>query len=264
MAMLGRSRPGGSLASDSLPGQRPTRRYADQGLLEDGVEGHLVLFDGQIAMCRTPVQIDEVRRKLGSIQFGGGARLYDAIADTCTNLSSRSGDPESPRRAIFLVPTGLDYRIENLSRLSQHDLASAEEIAVRQEVTIYTLATEISVSHMNGWAENGPTFLGVRSLLEASQFAGGQALFETSVEQSVAPLLVAIYRQLTVTVVPSRAAFQKLQPLTLKSIQKGIHVSVPAQFHLNRLDFGGINEPVLIPISPSIRSPSRRGLRNCP
>src|ERR1039458_6037172 len=135
-----------------------------QGLLEGGNEGHLVVFNDQIAMTKGTVHLPEVQRKLDSVRFQGGTRLYDAIADTCTKILSRSGNPETPRPAVFLITDGEDDA-------SEINHSKAEEIAEGEGVAIFSLQAGV-----DGPMTRAETLHSVRFLQEASHNTGGQAI----------------------------------------------------------------------------------------
>ena len=105
-----------------------------KGLLDGGSQGHLVLFNDQVAMSKHPDQLSEVQTVLDGLHFRGGTALYDAVADTCTKILSRSENPETPRRAIFLFTDGED----NSSKINHQ---RAEEIAEGEGVAIFSLET---------------------------------------------------------------------------------------------------------------------------
>jgi Mg-chelatase subunit ChlD len=190
-----------------------------QGLQEGGNEGHLVFFNSQIAMSRKPVLLPEVQTKLDSAQFLGGTSLYDAIADTCTNILDKSGNPTTPRRAIILITDGDD----DSSKIGP---IRAEEIAMREGVAIFSLVT---VSNAMYIAE---VRHGVRFLQEASQETGGQTFQTTNAGKSIPLLLKAIHEQWVLDLTPSQAPDQKLHSVTIKNSEKHIQLSVPTHVFL--------------------------------
>lgn len=200
-----------------------------QQLLDSGASGHLVVFNTQIEMSRQTVSLPAVSRKLDSVQFKGGSALFDAIGETCTKILSRSENPESPRRVIILISDGYDYRTGNLTQQSQIDAAKAEEIAEREGVAIFSLATEASIREKSEWEPPAGVPMGVRFLQDASQFTGGQAFFETEVTKGVAPVLKAVHRQWILSLAPAQGPDQKMHSLTIKNATEGLRLATPAR-----------------------------------
>jgi VWFA-related protein len=191
-----------------------------QGLLEGGNEGHLVVFNDQIAMTKGTVHLPEVQRKLDSVRFQGGTRLYDAIADTCTKILSRSGNPETPRRAVFLITDGEDDA-------SEINHSKAEEIAEGEGVAIFSLQAGV-----DGPMTRAETLHSVRFLQEASHNTGGQAIRAEKLSDGVPLLLNAIHEQWALDILPHQARDQELHSLSIKSSEKNVRLSSPAKIPL--------------------------------
>jgi hypothetical protein len=191
-----------------------------QGLLAEGNEGHLVVFNTQIQMSEKPVQLSEVQSKLDSVQFRGRTALFDAIGETCAKILSRAGNPGFPRRAIFLISDGGD----NASRIG---LAKAEKIAEEQGVAIFFLAVA-----PDPYAATPEEREGAHTTAHLAEFTGGQTLLPERLEDGVQPLLNAVHRQWVVDLLPTQAPDQKLHSLTIKSSQKNLRLSVPAHIFL--------------------------------
>jgi VWFA-related protein len=185
-----------------------------QGLLADGNQGHLVLFNTEIEMSRKPASLSEVQSKLDRIEFHGGTALYDAIGDTCVRILSRSGNPDAPRRAIILLSDG-DDDASHINRMT------VEEIAEEQGVAIFSLATSSLETASSARR-------GTEILMEASQSTGGRAIHAGKLEKGVQPLLAAIRQQWALGLVPSQTPDQKLHSLSIKSTQKDVQLSFPA------------------------------------
>jgi Mg-chelatase subunit ChlD len=79
-----------------------------QGLSTDGNRGYLVLFNVSVAISHKPLQVSEAQSVLDATKFDGGTAVYDAIEQTCIQRLSRSGNPDTPRRVILLIPDGED------------------------------------------------------------------------------------------------------------------------------------------------------------
>jgi Mg-chelatase subunit ChlD len=165
-------------------------------------------------MSKKPLQPSTVQKVLDSLKFGGWTALYDAIEDTCTQILSRLGNPDTPRRAIFLISDGND----NSSRIYP---AKALEIAEGEGVAIFTLDIEQIESH------------GERFLKEASHDTGGQAIVSKKLGDGVTPLLNAVNAQWALGIMPPQASDQKRHSLTVKTSRKDVHLSAPANifFH---------------------------------
>jgi VWFA-related protein len=185
-----------------------------QGLSTGDNQGYLVLFDIGIKMSKKPLQPSTVQKVLDSLKFGGGTALFDAIGDTCTQILSRLGNPDTPRRAIFLISDGDDNS-------SQIRLEKAEETAEKEGVAIFSL----EIVSTGG---NGEHFL-----KEASHNTGGQTIIARKLEEGVAPLLNTIHGQWVLDVVPPQYPDQKRHSLAVKTSRKDVHLSAPANIFLH-------------------------------
>ena len=101
-----------------------------QGLLEQGNEGYLLVFNEQMITSGKPLQLSEMRQALESVKPCGATAINDAIAFASQKLLDRHGNPETPRRVIFLISDGED----NASKIF---LGEAEDIAIREGVAIF-------------------------------------------------------------------------------------------------------------------------------
>lgn len=198
--------------SDSADLIRKAALQLFQGLLIDGNQGYLVLFNVSVAISRQPLQVSQAQSVLDATKFGGGTAVYDAIEQTCIQKLSRSGSPNAPRRVILLISDGED----NLSHVTH---THAEETAEKEGVAVFSLATRSSLA--------GPR--GEHFLKEVSHETGGQAINVKNLTDGVAPLLTAIEDQWALSFVPAQSLDQKLHSLDIKTSQKDIRISAPAQ-----------------------------------
>jgi von Willebrand factor type A domain len=190
-----------------------------KSLLDDGNQGHLVLFNDRVSMSKNPNPLSEVEPALDGVHFKGGTALYDALADTCTRILSRSGNPETPRRAIFLFTDGLD----NASLI---DHQKTEEIAEDEGVAIFSLQT--GFSDMSG----AEVRHAVHFLEEVSQDTGGRAIEARKMEEGVQLLLKAAHEQWVLDLAPSQTLDQKMHSFEIKSSEKNVQLSAPVQILL--------------------------------
>ena len=97
--------------------------------------GYLITYstDAEVAVNTThdPEKLLEKMRKL---KPGGGAALYDAIYQACTNRKLVKGEPIEPRRVIVVIGDGHDTA-------SKKSLDEVLELAQRNLVTIYGVST---------------------------------------------------------------------------------------------------------------------------
>jgi VWFA-related protein len=198
-----------------------------QGLLEQGNEGYLLVFNEQVITSGKPLQLSEVRQALESgvrqahecVEPCGGSAINDAIAFASKKLLNKHGNSETPRRAIFLISDGDD----NASKIY---LGEAEEIAIREGVAIFTLQA--------GDSEMGSTEARhARRFLElASLDTGGRTFRPKRLEDGVPLLLDAIHKQWALGIVPLQVPDQKLHALSIKSSEKNVQISAPARILL--------------------------------
>ena len=182
-----------------------------QTLSTDGNQGYLVLFNVSVAISARPLQLSEVRSLLDGATFGGGTALYDAIAQACVQKLSRSGNPDTPRRAILLISDGED----NQSHITH---TNAEAVVEKEGVAVFSLVTSSSLAGLRGG----------QFLKEVSHGTGGQAVSVKNLADGVALLLTAIEDQWALSFVPDQFLDQKLHSLDIKSSQKDVRVSAPA------------------------------------
>jgi VWFA-related protein len=194
-----------------------------RGLLEQGNEGYLLVFNEQVFTSSKPLQLSEVRQALESgvhqarecVEPCGGSSINDAIAFASQKILDKLGNPEIPRRVIFLISDGED----NASKIN---LSETLEIATREVVSIFSLQTGTSEMGSSE-ARHAKRFLELASL-----DTGGQSFRPKRVEEGVPLLLDAIHKQWVLGVVPSQVHDQKLHDLSIKNSEKNVQISVPA------------------------------------
>jgi VWFA-related protein len=201
-----------------------------QSLAAQGDQGYVVAFTTPVAMTNNPVDAAEAQRRLNAMLFGGGSSLYDAVSDSCTMLLSRAANPASPRRAIILISAGNDDQ----SRASR---SAAIESAQREGIAVFSIDTEVSVSHFDHWesivVDSGPGINpGTLFLRDLSHSTGGQAWYEATVRQSIEPLLAALHRQWALDLAPTPARDGKLHALSVRSSQKDLEFYAPTRIPL--------------------------------
>lgn len=198
---------------------RETAFQLFQGLSEGGNEGYLVTFDLTVSASKKPVQLSEARKTLGSLTFGGGTALLDAIALTCSNILSKSGNPGTPRRAIVMLTDGEDNN-------SHIDRSRAEAIAEKEGVAIFSLQTGTTR------LSSAEASRAVDFLKESSLRTGGQAFQTKKVEEGVPLLLKAVHEQWVLDVVPDQPADRRFHTLAIENSEKSTQVSAPALIFL--------------------------------
>jgi VWFA-related protein len=195
-----------------------------QGLLGQGNEGYLLVFNEQVFTSSKPLQLSEVRQALESgvrqanecVKPCGGSAINDAIAFASQKILNKLGNPEAPRRVIFLISDGED----NASKIY---LGEAGDIAIREGVAIFSLQT--GTSEMGSTeARHAKLFLQLASLV-----TGGQSFRPKRVEEGVPLLLEAIHKQWVLGVVPPQVHDQKLHTLSIKSSEKNVQISAPSR-----------------------------------
>jgi VWFA-related protein len=98
--------------------------------------GYLIGYGNQAeVLVNTTSDADAIVAKLNKVTPGGGAALYDAIWQACTNRKLVPGEPLEPRSVIVIVGDGHD-------NASTHTLEQVLEIAQRKLVTIYAISTD--------------------------------------------------------------------------------------------------------------------------
>jgi Ca-activated chloride channel homolog len=186
-----------------------------QGLATGGNQGYLVLFSDIVAISGGPLQISQVEKALDGAKFDGGTAIYNAIEQTCTQKLSRSGNPDTPRRAILLISDGED----NSSNIPHANAVSAAE---NEGIAVFSLVP--------GSASPGPR--AEQFLKEVSRNTGGRVIFSKNLAEGVAPLLTAIEEQWALSFVAFKSPDQKLHSLAVKSSQKDLQVSAPTHILL--------------------------------
>ena len=98
--------------------------------------GYMVGYSTEAeVMVNTTSDSDPIVSKLSKVTPGGGAALYDAIWEACTNRKLVPGEPLEPRSVIVIVGDGHD-------NASKHTLEQVIEIAQRKLVTIFAISTD--------------------------------------------------------------------------------------------------------------------------
>ncbi len=192
-----------------------TRDAAQQifeALSKGGSRGYLVIFGSRVLTSNAPVQSSSAQTALDHLQFGGGSAVFDAVGVTCTRLLTRLANPDAPRRVILLLSDGDD----NMSHITPSE---AEQDAVREGIAIFSLSS-------------GSTPHGEHFLQEASKETGGQWIATRNPGDGVKTLLAAIDRQWVLTLLPPESPDQKLHAMQIKSSEKGLRISAPAQIPL--------------------------------
>ena len=192
---------------------REAAKQLFQGLSTDGNKGYLVVFDVKARMSDRTLESSEARQVLDRVKFGGGTALFDAIAQTSATVLSKSRNPEIARRVIVLLSDGDD----NQSRTRPQQ---AEQLADREGVSIFCLGT--SIAHGRG----------EEVLQEFAKETGGQAIFEAKLEEGVRTLLAAIDSQSVLSFVQDPPSNRDMHALVVKSSQKDIQISAPAEISL--------------------------------
>jgi VWFA-related protein len=98
--------------------------------------GYLIDYghEAEVAV-NTTSSADALVDKVGQLQPGGGAALYDAIFLACGSHKLMKGEPIEPRRILIIIGDGHD-------NASEHSLAQTIQVAQRNLVTIYGVSTQ--------------------------------------------------------------------------------------------------------------------------
>ncbi len=97
--------------------------------------GYLITYGNSAELVTdTSSDPDVMVQKVGKMKPAGGAALFDAIYMACTSRKAVEGEPYQPRRVIIIIGDGHDSA-------SKKSLKEVEEIAVRNQVTIYAMDT---------------------------------------------------------------------------------------------------------------------------
>jgi len=183
------------------------------GLSTGGNQGYLVLMNQLVMPSKRPLQTSEVQATLDQIRFNGGTAVYDAIAQSCTNILAASRNLDYPRRDLIVLSDGDD----NYSHLT---FLQAEEAAQREGIAIFSSAEFSSESK------------GEAVLKQASRDTGGRDVFVNKLPDGVAPLLAAIQDQWVLNITPAQAADQKLHSLSVKTSEKDLSIAEPSRIPL--------------------------------
>jgi VWFA-related protein len=85
-------------------------------------------------MVDTTSDAEAIVARLRKLKPGGGAALYDALYEACTNRKLVQGEPIEPRRIVVIIGDGHD-------NASKKTLKEVLELAQRNLVTIYGVST---------------------------------------------------------------------------------------------------------------------------
>jgi VWFA-related protein len=97
--------------------------------------GYLIGYSTEAdLMVNTTSDPEAIVAKLRTLKPGGGAALYDALYEACTNRKLVPGEPLEPRRIVVIIGDGHD-------NASKKTLNEVLELAQRNLVTIYGVST---------------------------------------------------------------------------------------------------------------------------
>ena len=97
--------------------------------------GYLITYSTEAEVAvNTTHDPEKLLEKMRKLKPGGGAALYDAIYQACTNRKLVKGEPIEPRRIIVVIGDGHDTA-------SKKSLDEVLELAQRNLVTIYGVST---------------------------------------------------------------------------------------------------------------------------
>lgn len=98
--------------------------------------GYLIDYaqDAEVAVD-TSSDPEPMVEKIRKLKPGGGAAMYDAIWLACTSRKLIKGEPIEPRRVLVIIGDGHD-------NASKHSLAQIQELASRNQFTIYCISTQ--------------------------------------------------------------------------------------------------------------------------
>jgi VWFA-related protein len=108
---------------------------------------------------------EKLSRGVRMLRPGGGTALYDAVYFACRDKLLKSQDDVATRRAIILLSDGED----NQSRVTREE---AIEMALRAEVVIYPISTNVS----------GMKLKGDKVMERMAEATGGRAFFPFKIE----------------------------------------------------------------------------------
>lgn len=115
------------MALQMLPDDKPD--------VKSRFSGYLIGYANQAElMVDTTSDSNTIVEKIRKLKPGGGAALYDAIYEACTNRKLVQGEPVEPRRVIIVIGDGHDNH-------SSKTIEQVIELAQRNLVTIYGLST---------------------------------------------------------------------------------------------------------------------------
>ena len=182
-----------------------------QGLGNGRNHGYLVLFNQGVAISKQPLATSQAKQAVEEVKFTGGTAVYDAIEQTCRRTLNRLANPDNPRRVIILISDGADNQ-------SHVPYTKAEEVAQEEGVPVFSLAPQAEPR-------------GERFLKEVSESTGGRYI-NNNLQQVVPIVLSAIDAQWLVSFTPSQPGGGKLHSVRVKSTQKHVEISAPANIFL--------------------------------
>lgn len=187
-----------------------------QQISSQGGVGYLGTFTGSLRLSNGPILASGVVPKaLDSTQFFGPSSIYDAVAAS-SRLLRRQAQPDFPRRAIILITDGDDDA-------SDRTLEKLLDAVEPEGTPIFSLATP----HSNGYGGYGR-----RALKLMSSLTGGVAIAPRNLDAGVAPLLSALDQQWQLTIAAPADQSGKPGTLSVKTRQKHVHISAPAQVEI--------------------------------
>jgi Ca-activated chloride channel family protein len=180
-----------------------------QALSSGDNQGYLVLINQNVAIDRSPLTVSAALNALSQAQFAGGTALYDAIDRTCSGLRGGQSNVEPSRRVVVLLSEGDD----NQSHITAEDAAKAAEA---HGVAIFAGGVPSDRDR------------GGQILMLLSQKTGGRASLKGDMARAVPDLLAGIRDQWKLSISVVGAQDGALQALHVKTSQKGIQISAPA------------------------------------
>jgi hypothetical protein len=120
--------------------------------------GYLIGYgtDAEV-MVNTTSDPEPIVQRIKRLKPGGGAALYDAIYQACTNRTLVPGEPAEPRRVIVIIGDGHDNS-------SKKTLNEVVELAQREQITVYGIST----------VANGFTDAAEDNLIKLAEETGGK------------------------------------------------------------------------------------------
>jgi Mg-chelatase subunit ChlD len=184
-----------------------------QMLTNEQSQGYLVMFNTQIYPSKRPLQPSEVQSILDHISFSGGTSLYDSVAQTASDILSRSKNADAPRRLILVLTDGKD----NYSRITLDMMKKA----VQQEgVAVFSLTQD---------SQDTPSRVLDVLLDDFTRDTGGKGIINEAIPDGVPALIAAVRGQVELTIASPQAGDGQLHSLSVQTSEKGIGISVPTR-----------------------------------